>query len=84
MRKQPRDIETEFVEPEGGFDPKRLSMALRMLVSEKDVIEHFDSLHPDSRPTVHPNHLHSNNHSHSNQPSAPQAEAQPSPDTNHL
>ncbi len=36
-----RDLKIVFVEPKGGYEEKRLSMALSLLISEKDFIEYF-------------------------------------------
>jgi hypothetical protein len=42
MAKRPcGDLKIIFVEREGGCDEKRLQAALRMLISEKDFIDHF-------------------------------------------
>ena len=45
-RKPSRDLKIILIEPKGGCDQKRLSMALRMLISEKDVVEYFRQKHP--------------------------------------
>jgi hypothetical protein len=42
------ELKITIVEPEGGYDEKRLQMALSLLISEKDFIDYFRRLHSDS------------------------------------
>jgi hypothetical protein len=53
MPRPPQDIDIELVEPEGGIDSNRLSLALSMLISEKDIIEFFTPSPPRFKPANH-------------------------------
>lgn len=53
IRRGPRKIKIALCEPREGYDPGRLEMALRMLISEKDIIEYFARKLPPGRPAPH-------------------------------
>lgn len=42
-QKQEGSLSTFIVEPRGGINKKRLFMALNLILSEKDVTDHFSS-----------------------------------------
>jgi hypothetical protein len=62
MGRRPRELKVVISTPPRGYDEKRLSRALDLLISEKDFIQHFRQRDPDrTAGTIAGSHSSKNN-----------------------